>query len=342
MVNTHRKFPVDARHNAFYAADGSDLREATREEIEKYRLAVAHKQRKPEVESSYEKSESATTTPPGGKVENTSARKDDDRGRKGYPSHNRESDHRKSSYDKDWKTGRTLSRDSTGCREASTRDSSKSEASRRSGNKDAGGRSADRDRKTGESADVEDDDERDRRKMEEILRRMEERKVAKEAEAMKKETGGVKGPTVVAEIKGPKERQPETEDKATAERMATDISRASKKVVPGKEKTVTAESKQREEARIWASGEVSDTAIVTQSTVEKVSSRQQGGKKAAEKKMTDSAEVATATYVQNFVAAQYPPMDEGVSSTVRLGRGFVSGALGWRTDDRNSSTLPSI
>jgi len=40
MVNTHRKYPLDARHNTYYAANGSDLRDATEEEIEKYRLAV--------------------------------------------------------------------------------------------------------------------------------------------------------------------------------------------------------------------------------------------------------------------------------------------------------------
>jgi len=56
-------------------------------------------------------------------------------------------------------------------------------------------------------------------------------------------------------------------------------------------------------------------------------------KKTAEKKPAESAEVAQAMYVQDFVASHYPPMDEGVSSTVRLGRAFVSGALGRRTDD---------
>jgi len=161
MVNTHRKFPVEARHNAFYAANGSDIRDANREEVEKYRLAAAHKRRKPKVESSCEKSESATTVHPGGKVETTRVRKDDDRGRRGYPSHNRESDRRTSSHDKDWKTGRPLSRDSTRGREASTRESSKSETPRRQDVRDAEGRSTDRDRKTGEKIDPIDDDERD-------------------------------------------------------------------------------------------------------------------------------------------------------------------------------------
>jgi len=96
---------------------------------------------------------------------------------------------------------------------------------------------------------------------------------------------------------------------------------------------VTAENKLREEARFWAAGEVSDTAVIMQSTGEKASTRQRGGKKTAEKKTINSAKVATATYVQDFMTLQYPPMDEGVSSTVRLGRAFVSGALGRRMDD---------
>jgi len=35
MVNTHGKFPGDAKHNAYYAADGSDVRDATKEEVKK-------------------------------------------------------------------------------------------------------------------------------------------------------------------------------------------------------------------------------------------------------------------------------------------------------------------
>jgi len=48
MVNTHTKFPIDLKNNTYYAADGSDIRDATKEEIEKYRLAASHKRRKPE------------------------------------------------------------------------------------------------------------------------------------------------------------------------------------------------------------------------------------------------------------------------------------------------------
>jgi len=60
MVNTHRKFPIDAKHNAYYAAVGSDLRDATEEEVVEYRLAAPHKRKKPDVELSGDRSESAT------------------------------------------------------------------------------------------------------------------------------------------------------------------------------------------------------------------------------------------------------------------------------------------
>jgi len=333
MVNTHRKFPVEARHNAFYAADGSDVRDATREEVEKYRLAVAHKRRKPETESSCEKSGSTTTVRPVDPDETTRARKDDDRGRKGDSSRSREDDRRTSSYDKDWKTGRPLSRDSTKEREASSRGSKKVETPRHQGKKDAGGRSTDREKKKRESADVTDDDERDQRKMEEIMRRMEERKLAKDAELKTKDVGDATTPALVTGTMGSKERRPGTDDKSTAERVVVDIRHASEKVPAEKKKVPTADCEQRKQARVWAAGDVSDTSVVTQSTGEKASARQRGAKKTTERKTVDSAEVTAATYVQNFVAAQYPPMDEGVSSTVRLGRAFVSGAFGRRTDD---------
>jgi len=35
MVNTHKKFPIDAKHNTCYAANESDLRDATEKEREK-------------------------------------------------------------------------------------------------------------------------------------------------------------------------------------------------------------------------------------------------------------------------------------------------------------------
>jgi len=79
MVNTHKKFPIDAKHNAYYAADGSHLRDATKEEKEKYRLAALHKRKKPEVESSCGKSGSTTAVAQESKVNIEEARTRDSR-----------------------------------------------------------------------------------------------------------------------------------------------------------------------------------------------------------------------------------------------------------------------
>jgi len=220
------------------------------------------------------------------------------------------------------------------------RDSSRGDTSRHQEKRDADGRSSDRDRKTRESAEATDDDERDRRKMGEIMRQMEERKVVKETELAKRATDQAKALTVAVDPKVSKERRPEIEDASEVERAAAELPRAlkkaaieKKKAVTGQDKVGTAESRQREDARKWASGEVSDTAVVTQSTGEKVSTHKRGVKKTAKKKSIESVKVAQATYMQDFVASQYPPMDGGVSLTVRLGRAFVSGSLGRRTDD---------
>jgi len=73
---------VDAKHNTYYAADGSDLRYATEEEIEKYRLAASHKRRKPD--SPRDKNESAVTVPD--VRGDTRARKTDEERRGGHSS----------------------------------------------------------------------------------------------------------------------------------------------------------------------------------------------------------------------------------------------------------------
>jgi len=129
MVNTHKKFPTDAKHNVYYEADGSDLRDATPEEKEKYRLAALHKRKKPEAESSGGKSESTTAAQENkSKVEekrNSDAKRRDaetlrDRDDRGV--------HRRGSEDK---SGRTSSRDSAKDRRTTHRDRSRTRGSRR-------------------------------------------------------------------------------------------------------------------------------------------------------------------------------------------------------------------
>jgi len=91
--------------------------------------------------------------------------------------------------------------------------------------------------------------------------------------------------------------------------------------------TADADTAQRDAAMHWASAETSDANIVTQSTIGKSS------KKAADKIGAIVMEDLQSLEAQNFIAGQYPTAEEGVSSTVRLGMAFVSGALCRRTDD---------
>jgi len=85
MVNTHKQ------HNAYYAADGSDLRDATEEERKKYRLAALHKQKKPEAESTCGKSGSATVMTHESKRDATGTHQRDSRRREGDLSRDKKS-----------------------------------------------------------------------------------------------------------------------------------------------------------------------------------------------------------------------------------------------------------
>jgi len=162
---------------------------------------------------------------------------------------------------------------------------------------------------------------------------MEERKAAKELEMSRKSTCKPQGSSTVGDRKGAKEDRTGTDSTSKAKRRPTELQRAPRKTASAKKKTGTAEMTQRNAPRQWAAEEVSDTTVVTQSTGEKGSMRQRGVKKLTVKRPAEAAEVAQATGVQDFIALQYPSMDEGVSSTVRLGRAFVFGALGRRMDD---------
>jgi len=164
MVNTHRKYPVDARNNTYYAADGSDLRDATEEEIEKYRLAATHKKRNPE--SSCDKSESATMVTEVRKGDKIRVHKTDEGGRGGHSSHDRDAERRlrdkESKSDKD----RMSSRGSRRGRDDGTRDKSRENTTHKSGiERSIGGHLSERDQKSLIKSDEIDEDERDRRKV---------------------------------------------------------------------------------------------------------------------------------------------------------------------------------
>jgi len=90
---------------------------------------------------------------------------------------------------------------------------------------------------------------------------------------------------------------------------------------------------QRDAVMQWASGEASDTNVVTQSAIGSKSVRQRETKKANDKLSAIAMKDLQSLQAQNFIAGQYPPVKEGLSSTVRLRRALVLGALGRRTDD---------
>jgi len=108
MVNTHRKFPVGAKHNAYYAADGTDLRDATKEEIEKYRLAAMHKRKKTDADPTWGKGGSSASTT-GGNREQTHKRNDTQR--KSDSSRDREGDRGAQGREADVKSSQPSSRD---------------------------------------------------------------------------------------------------------------------------------------------------------------------------------------------------------------------------------------
>jgi len=128
-------------------------------------------------------------------------------------------------------------------------------------------------------------------------------------------------------------------------RMTADASKLEEKL-PGSRKgakktavsrTVSTEAaiSQREEARRWAAtGTGSETSIVGGSVEGEMPTKTgiiiEALTVEASMVYTESAD---SLYVQEYMAAQYPPVEEVVSSTVRLGRALVSGALGMSTDD---------
>jgi len=97
---------------------------------------------------------------------------------------------------------------------------------------------------------------------------------------------------------------------------------------------MTADAVQREEAVQWALGAASETAVGKPSATDEVTARPNFTQKSiTEKGCTATIKSEESLLAQNFIAAQYPPVGEEVSSTIRMGRALVSGALGMQTDD---------
>jgi len=181
MVTTHKKYPTDVRHNAYYAADGSDLRDATSDEIEKYRLAAAHKRRRPEAKQTHDIGESASTTlREDGKEIDRQAQRDVAKHRNNSPRiRSKETGSRSRGTEE--KSGRLSSRDSRKGRDNNKSSRNRGEVGRRESVKESGGHHFNRAETGGGDMGEVDKDERDRREMEEIRPRIEGRKLSKEA-----------------------------------------------------------------------------------------------------------------------------------------------------------------
>jgi len=340
MVNTHGKFPVDARHNAYYAADGSDLRDATKEEIKKYRLAALHKRKKPDADPTWGKGGSSASTTRGDRraresspqhgVKRHSTNSSRDRG-KDRGSRNREAevkDKRDSSRDtrKGNETSSTEGRKNDARKDEGARhkDASSTERCNKKDKKPARIRknkelSTERggtDTKKGEnrsdqpgSGEV-DKDERDRRNVEEIQRRMEARKAARESErARAAQTEVIPSLAIHAAVVAVK--PPVIITDKSVEGTATATRRASGKAGRTTGDALSADAGQREQAKQWAEDDTSTTSTVTQSTVEKGSTRSKAvSKKSSERHQTTSTEDKRNFYAQDFIASQYPSVEE--------------------------------
>jgi len=170
--------------------------------------------------------------------------------------------------------------------------------------------------------------------MEEIRRRIEERKSLKE-----KKSGGIGTakvdvtPKVAAASTSTKDvrkegRKEKDKDRDVEDKVITGR-RASKKATTSATTVSAADAAQREEAISWASSTVLETS----------GERIGGGEKKALRSRAQPGVGGTSTdsagerVVQDFIASQYPPVEETVSSATQMGRALVSGALGMRLDD---------
>jgi len=332
MVNTHSKFPSDAKYNTSYEANGSDLRDATPEKREKYRLAALHKRKKPEAKSSCGKSGSTTAAAPEGQGRVEDTRNSDSRRRDGGTSHDRDDKetHRRESRDK---SGRTSSRDSVKGRGATHRDHSRTGGSRREEKSGYEKRTTPSGKKAKDDSEGFDDDERDRREMAEIVQRIEARKAAKAEEASRLSRKGNKTVESVVNATRGKDKRLSADAVKSADKMVTDSKKTTKKASTARSASTLSYTTQQEAARAWAAEESTDAPMVTQTAAERNLASSKAVKTTEEAKSTETNEMVESIKIQDFMAAQYPPINEGISTTVKLGRSLVSGALGRRTDD---------
>jgi len=379
MVNTHRKFPVDAKHNTYYAADGSDLREATKEEIEKYRLAASHKRKKPDADPAWGKGGGAAAPSRGDKRVQERPHQREENQSFGESSRDREKNRGSRNREADVKDHRESSRDARGGKDTSSTERRKTDAKRDVGKRESNASSSERrktdgrtneetkaketpsiergrtDTRKGEgskekSGQVEeqkrkkrqeeaglnemDEDERDRRNLEDIQQRMEACKVAKDLESARtaqveaaKSFPDPHATTGVVMTIGASIEKNVAEKTIANRRTRTKIGRVA-------DEPASADVGQREAARQWAEEDTSNEPSLTQSSDGKGSTRSRTApQKMSDKQIDALIEDQGNLYAQEYIVLQYSAAKEGVSSTERLGMSFVSGAMGRQTDD---------
>jgi len=147
--------------------------------------------------------------------------------------------------------------------------------------------------------------------MAEIVRRMEDRKAAKKLEASRLSRKEKRSVENVVNVSHGKNKRVASDVAKPADKVVADSQRATKKVSTARTGTTVSHTTQQEAARCWAAEVTSDTSKVTQSTMDKNSTRPRAAKKTEEAKSTRAKKTLESLEVQNFIAAQYPPSMKG-------------------------------
>jgi len=179
-----------------------------------------------------------------------------------------------------------------------------------------------------------DEDEKDRREMDEIRRRIKERKLSKKKKTVQIGVTEATKPAKSATVSTPtkelrKDGRKEKDKMCKIDEKISAGRRVSKKPAAPRATLSSADAAQREKAISWASSAVSETSVVKLGGGDKEVTRPMERYENSDRYTDIAGEMA----IQDFIASQYPPVEETVSSTVRMGRALVSGALGMRTDD---------
>jgi len=170
--------------------------------------------------------------------------------------------------------------------------------------------------------------------MEEIRQRMKDRKASKATDIGRLDVKGKSNSASRPASSSAKEVRATT-DASKLEEKLTGSRKGAKKTAALRTASSAADITRGEETILWAaSGTASETSMVKGDGKDAMmtDTRAIMGASVVETS-TVAIESADSLFVQEYVALQYPPVEETVSSTVRLGRALVSGALGMRTDE---------